>query len=100
VHTEWVSLALAFVALLVALLAYSGACHAVRPWGEFKEAAVVLHRYELYERLGLQRPESEKQERATGEKANALLSREGGGWHAAPGGAGTAEKGDETTNRS
>jgi len=74
VNDAWLqSLALALVALLAAALAYLGAARAVRPWGKFKEAAVVLHRFELYERVGLPRPEDEEQERAVIERLNAKL---------------------------
>jgi hypothetical protein len=70
-----INVALALAAFPVAWLAYHGAASAVRPWGEFKEAAVVLHRFELYQRLGLKRPQNENEERAIAENVNDLLVR-------------------------
>jgi hypothetical protein len=71
-----VSLGLGLAALLAAGLAYRGAMSAVKVWGEFKEAAVVVHRFELYEHLGLTRPESPDQERRVVEQVNEMLRRD------------------------
>jgi Polyketide cyclase / dehydrase and lipid transport len=49
IRGNWIfSVLLVPVALGAAYASYAGATSAVRPWGEFKEAAVALHRYELY----------------------------------------------------
>lgn len=70
------SAVLALAAFVLSMLAYLGAADAVRPWGEFKEAAVALHRFDLYDRLGLERPRNEEEERAVAKKVNDLLVRE------------------------
>jgi hypothetical protein len=69
----WLSLALVPVAFLAAVLAYLGAARAVVPWGKFKEATVVVHRFELYKRVGLPHPADEEQERAVIKELNAKL---------------------------
>ena len=51
---DWIlSVLLVPVAVGAAYGSYAGATSAVRPWGEFKEAAVALHRFELYKGIGL-----------------------------------------------
>ena len=50
---SWASAVLGVVAFLGSALSYVAAARAVIPWGDFKEAAVVLHRAELCQRLGI-----------------------------------------------
>jgi hypothetical protein len=62
---------LVIVALAAAYASYAGATSAVRPWGEFKAAAVVRHRSELYDELGIERTGDEF---AIAERANRQLA--------------------------
>jgi hypothetical protein len=69
----WASALLGLAALGGSALAYIAAAHAVMPWGDFKEAAVIHHRSELYALFGLASPVSRDEERAAALRVNALL---------------------------
>jgi hypothetical protein len=72
----FMSITLALAAFAAAMLAYLGAVRAVRGWGEFKEAAIVLHRFELHDRLGLERPRSVDEERGTARRSTGCSVRQ------------------------
>jgi hypothetical protein len=83
----WASAALSVVAFVGSALSYVAAARAVMPWGDFKEAAVVRHRAELYEQFGIEPPRSRDEAREAARSVSALLTPalgEGRRWRSRP----------------
>jgi hypothetical protein len=75
-HGWWDSLAVV-PALLLPPVIYQAACSAAlgaaHRWGAAVRAAFDLHRLELYEKIGLRRPTTQKEEEETANAVNRLL---------------------------
>ena len=80
----WASAVLGVVAFLGAALSYVAAARAVMPWGDFKEAAVVLHLAELCKQFGIEFSPGGDEGRRAAREVNKLLEPEdsdGRRWH-------------------